>query len=72
MAVAMAVGREGSKMSSRRLVMAVQRKRWIKTGATWKYSKRSVVAVAGVMVVQRRRWIGMEPMMGAEGPVGRR
>ena len=42
MAVAMAVGREGSK--------------------------RSVVAAAGVIVVQRRRWIGMEPMMGAEGP----
>ena len=33
-------------------------------------SKRSVVAVAGVMVVQRRRWIGMELMMGAEGPAG--
>ena len=46
MAVAMAVGREGSK--------------------------RSVVAAAGVMVVQRRRWIGMELMMGAESPVGRR
>ena len=39
------VGREGSKMSSRRLVvtklkaaakiMAVQRKRWIRTGAAW-------------------------------------
>ena len=42
MAVAVAVGREGSK--------------------------RSVVAAAGVMVVQRRRWIGMELMMGAEGP----
>ena len=35
-------------------------------------SKRSGVAAAGVMVVQPRRWIGMEPMMGAEGPVGRR
>ena len=37
----LAVGREGSKMSSRRLVvaaakiMAVQRKRWIRTGAAW-------------------------------------
>ena len=35
------VGREGSKMSSRRLVvaaakiMAVQRKRWIRAGAAW-------------------------------------
>ena len=28
-------------------------------------SKRSVVAVAGVMVVQRRRWIGMELKMEA-------
>ena len=45
-AVAVAVGREGSK--------------------------RSVVAAAGAMVVQRRRWIGMELMMGAEGPVGQR
>ena len=35
-------------------------------------SKRSVVAAAGVLVVQRGRWTGMEPMMGAEGPVGRR
>ena len=37
----LAVCREGSKMSSRRLVvaaakiMAVQRKRWIRTGAAW-------------------------------------
>ena len=29
------------------------------------------VAAAGVMVVQRRRWIGMELMMGAEGPAAR-
>ena len=35
-------------------------------------SKRLVVAAAGVMVAQRGRWIGMELMMGAEGPVGRR
>ena len=35
-------------------------------------SKRLVVVAAGVMVVQRRRWIGMELMMGAESPVGRR
>ena len=34
----------------------------------WEGSKRSVVAAAGAMVVQRRRWIGMELMMGAEGP----
>ena len=46
MAVAAAVGREGSK--------------------------RSGVAAVGVMVVQRWRWIGMELMMGAESPVGRR
>ena len=47
MAVAVAVGREGSKRSV-------------------------VVAAAGTMVVLRRRWIGMELMMGAESPVGRR
>ena len=35
-------------------------------------SKRPVVAAGGLMVVQRRRWIGMELMMGAESPVGRR
>ena len=46
MAVAAAVGREGSK--------------------------RLVVAAAGVMAAQRGRRIGMELMMGAEGPVGRR
>ena len=33
-------------------------------------SKRLVVAAAGVMVVLRRRCIGMELMMGAEGPAG--
>ena len=33
-------------------------------------SERSVEAAAGVMVVQRRRWIGMELMMGVEGPAG--
>ena len=31
-------------------------------------SKRSVEAATGGRVVQRRRWIGMELMMGAEGP----
>ena len=45
-AVAMAVGQEGSR--------------------------RLVVAATGAMVVQQGRWIGMELMMGAEGPVGRR
>ena len=44
------VGRKGSKMSSRRLV----------------------VAEAGVIMVQRGRLIGMELMMGAEGPAGQR
>ena len=29
-------------------------------------------AAAEVMAVKRRRWIGMELMVGAKGPVGRR
>ena len=37
----------------------------VAVGAGREGSKRSVVAVAGVMVVQRRRWIGMELKMEA-------
>ena len=31
-----------------------------------------VVATAGVMVVQRKRWVGMDLVMGAGSPAGRR
>ena len=41
-------------------------------GAWLRLSKRSVVVAAEVRVVKRRRWIGMELVMGAKGPVGRR
>ena len=67
-AVAVAVGREGSKRSvvAAAGVMVVQRRRWIKTGATWEARAEGQVGPMG----ERRRLRTGSRCQGHSGGIG--
>ena len=68
MAVAVAVGREGSKRSvvAAAELMVVQRRRWIKTGATWEARAEGQVGPMG----ERRRLRTGSRCQGHSGGIG--